>query len=220
MENENRESRLTPIGSLTSKIVPMPSKGASAQARSQRSETSSSITGFPRPGLRPIGPQPGGSVSINSLSSLQGALVALDADQVRRTVEASLAPSWSLRPLTDSEWGLAGFTAARSLTQEERMKIGQLAESLLTPTPAQQVRREAAKCLTVTASREREGMDIKIMLEVFADELSEFPPDVVGMAFREWARREKWWPTLSEIRNTCLREVKWRKSLKKLAEGA
>lgn len=73
---------------------------------------------------------------------------------------------------------------------------------------------EVTRCLAVTVARERDQADLKAMLAVMAEELAEFPADVIRAELRAWARHEKWWPTLSELRARCQRAMRLRKSLR------
>jgi len=79
---------------------------------------------------------------------------------------------------------------------------------------------EVTRCLAVTVARERDQADLKAMLAVMAEELAEFPADVLRAELRSWARREKWWPTLAELRERCERAMRLRKSLRLHCERA
>jgi hypothetical protein len=92
-----------------------------------------------------------------------------------------------------------------------------LVDRINQPAGPKMVNGAAARCLSVTKSRATDGMDLRMMLAVFADELAQFPEDVVATAFRKWAQREKWWPSLAEIRDQCQRLNRVRASLRRLA---
>lgn len=79
---------------------------------------------------------------------------------------------------------------------------------------------EITRCLSVTAARAKDQTDLKVMLAVMAEELSEFPADVVREALRTWAREEKWWPSLAEIRERCLKATRVQRSLKSVLKLA
>ena len=68
---------------------------------------------------------------------------------------------------------------------------------------------------SLTASRQRDQTDLKLMIGALSEELTEFPPDVVRTALRKWAKSSKWWPTLAEIREECLWRVERRRELLK-----
>jgi hypothetical protein len=41
---------------------------------------------------------------------------------------------------------------------------------------------------------------LKILMEDYIEDLSEFPLDLIQDACKEWRRNEKWWPKISELR--------------------
>jgi len=60
------------------------------------------------------------------------------------------------------------------------------------------------------ASHMQEG-DLTLTMQVYADECAEYPPDVVRAACLRWMRREKWFPSLSELRDEMQRLVRRRR---------
>lgn len=72
------------------------------------------------------------------------------------------------------------------------------------------------RCLIVSKSRELAETDREAMVGILAEDLAEFPSDVVKTALRKWPRnlpQGKWWPTLAEIREECLWRVDRRRAL-------
>jgi hypothetical protein len=65
---------------------------------------------------------------------------------------------------------------------------------------------ELARTMSVTAGRQRDGMDDDVAADTFMDELSNWPVDCVKRALGAWRRNEKWRPTLADI----LLDVEWR----------
>lgn len=89
---------------------------------------------------------------------------------------------------------------------EEARQVAMFLETALAPSTSAQIAGEIATCLSVTTSRQRDGIDLKLMADRLLLELSTFPPDIVKTALRSWSREEKWWPTLAEIMTMC----RWR----------
>jgi hypothetical protein len=117
-----------------------------------------------------------------------------------------------LRPIESASFDLIGYEG--TLPEGAHPII----ERICKPAGRQVVMGAAGRCLNLTKARQQDGMDLRLMIEGFADELAEFPEDVVATAFRKWAQREKWWPSLAEIRDQCQRLNRVRRSLKRLAE--
>jgi hypothetical protein len=112
------------------------------------------------------------------------------------------------------EWTL--FHLIGKPTDEEWLGLGAIVELLCPPTDEAATVAAVTRCLTVTKAREVNETDTEMMLGVFIDELRVFPRDVVITAFRKWAMREKWWPSLAEIIDDCQRMARWRFSLHRI----
>jgi hypothetical protein len=113
-----------------------------------------------------------------------------------------------------------GFEVVNPIEPSEaREVLGWLAAIDHRPSQAEAVK-EITRCLSVTAARAKDSADLKMMLGVMAEELSEFPADVVRESLRDWSRTEKWWPTLSEIRERCLKATRVQSGLKSALELA
>lgn len=89
----------------------------------------------------------------------------------------------------------------------------QLVRTALRPAPMSEVAKELGRVRIGTAGRAAGAEDMEAWLIVFGDELSQFPLDVVRECCRKWVRREKWQPTVAEIRDDCLRRVARRQAM-------
>lgn len=210
--SSDRSNNLTPIGNLTSKILPMrQNETRSSTQNGASSPTTALQTTSPAPTSTPIGGR--GATTISS--GLRNALAEGNAESVDRALQALLVPS--LKRLLDTQvtvdYETIGYRARGPIPVDTKAEWSQLLSMLNAPSTSQLIAQEASRCLSLTASRQREGMDLDVMAQALMDELMEFPPDVVKTALRNWARREKWWPTLAEIREDCLRLCRIRRSL-------
>jgi hypothetical protein len=64
----------------------------------------------------------------------------------------------------------------------------------------------------LTLSRGVSPEDDRLAMQLFADALASYPEDIIAIACRSWAMREKFWPSLSElvkIADPLLAERKW-----------
>lgn len=215
MANETSGDReLPPIGNLITRISLSPPAGALTLPA--RSSGSSTTTSRRRPSA-PHGPQIGEpGCSIPSGSPLGMALLGNDAEAAERALRASCPPSLML--LVDA---METRNIALMACRKERLTIPLATRVLLMATlaamdrssTASLVAREASRCLSLTASRPREATDMAMMAAALTDEMVRFSPDVVVTVFRQWSRREKWWPTLAELIEECHRLTSTRRSL-------
>lgn len=51
----------------------------------------------------------------------------------------------------------------------------------------------------------KHGEDSEVMIELMAEDIEEFPADVIGEACKRWRRRESWFPASAELRAECQR---------------
>lgn len=176
MENQNEieERESQTIGSLTSKIVNLPALRASMLAKSP---PNSETTGSP-------------------------SLVPVAASSIGIPPSETVAVKLLARAMDEGNSAMA-HDALTALRKSAPMLLRFWLEKLNAPCPAAKIAPEIIRCLQLTASRERDGMDLRMMVASLSEELAEYPWDVVRTALREWPRSEKWWPTLSEMREAC-----------------
>lgn len=58
-----------------------------------------------------------------------------------------------------------------------------------------------------------------MMIAAFADDLQNYPGDLVISYLRSWAMNNTFWPSLSDIHVPVARETKWRESLRHIVEA-
>lgn len=153
---------------------------------------------------------------------LKEALASRDSDKAGLALQALLRPleRSSLEPELTSDFEVTGYRLTGPIPAQKLAVLTAWTERMTEPCGREAISREALRCLSLTKSRERDAADLQLFAAALADELAEFPIDVATTAFRKWARREKWWPSLAEIREPCLREMRWRRSLKIALEDA
>lgn len=207
------------IGDLTQKIVSSPSTVASTLKRNLPASALGQPT--PRTTGSAISKRSGGN-AVSTISDVTQALRMRDSDLAGSRLQALLRPleRSSLQPvLSDdgsptTDWAVVGYRLTGPIPLAQLTALQTLVAEMLEPCGRETIGREALRCLTLTKSRERDAADLRLFAAALSDELAEFPADVVTTAFRKWARREKWWPSLSEIRDQCQFEMRWRRSLK------
>lgn len=113
-----------------------------------------------------------------------------------------------------------GFDLTKALDPAEADEVLGWLNVLDQPYERPALVKEITRCLLLTKARAQDQTDQTLMLSVLTSELSEFPADVVASELRSWSRREKWWPTLSELRDRCQQAMRVRKSLRRCCDRA
>jgi hypothetical protein len=101
----------------------------------------------------------------------------------------------------DSE--LIGYSLKRPVSASAMEAARALASAALEPMPQPEIVKELARLRAVTKSRAETETDHEATYLVLAEELAEYPPDVIRTAFRQIARRAAFFPSLSEMVDAC-----------------
>lgn len=143
--------------------------------------------------------------------------MAQDAEAVDRALAALLKPleMSCLEPRLTSDFELQGWRRTADLPSNMLPALRQTAEAITKPAGRSLAAQEAGRCLLLTKSKSSDQTDLKLMIAALADEMGEYPADVLVTAFRRWAKREKWSPSLAEIKAECDRLCRLRKSFAK-----
>ena len=212
---------LRPIGSLISKIASTPSTEASTPTRSlPPSETS----GTPRPVPTPassIGMQHGETgAGTNLPAALTKWLAGSDPAETDENLLATCGQQLG-QPLVlqtreifgpdGYDYEVTGYLLAWPIEGSRLQAAQQVILSTLQPAPPRLVVEELARLRRLTKSRAEDETDREATYVALAEELSEFPPDVVRGALRQIARRETFFPSLAELRDQCQRDFRKRR---------
>lgn len=89
-------------------------------------------------------------------------------------------------------------------------------EMFLCATP-KDIRVQVAGLYTVMPMQDRSAADLEILARIYAEDLMEYPIDVIAEAAVFWRRTEKWFPRISELRHRCDRvgrdRMAWKRAL-------
>lgn len=216
---------LRPIGPLTSSIASSLPNGVSTPTRSP---APSETTGSPRQELTPasgIGTQSGetGVAAPPNLPTvlISGPLAGADPEKTDAVLLANLGQQLG-QPLVlrtesfiDPHYGwdyrVTGYELAARLEVTRLQRARKLAAIALAPAPPKMVVEELARLRMLTKSRAGDETDRELTYVALAEELVEFPPDVIRSALRKIARRETFFPSLAEMIDQCQREVRNRR---------
>jgi len=86
------------------------------------------------------------------------------------------------------------------------------------PSPPSFITKQLMRCDYACKSRNEGAEDQKLRTAIFAEELQEFPADILAEAFQMWIRSETFTPSVSDIRENCWKEYRARYGLKTMLE--
>ena len=198
------------IGALLPQVSTMPENGASISApKSSSSGTTTSPRGRPLPTSVPPGERGVAMRSSSPPSDLQ--------------VDLNLLASWPQRFvqwLENHEHRVPGdagpllvaykLPPVDTVHHEKLRAIVADLDAAMAPAPEDMVIMMLARVRKSTTARNEDRDDLDFSNEIYLEELSEFPEDVVEAACRYWCHHEKWWPSVMELRDQCRRRVRWR----------
>ena len=172
----------------------------------------------------------GAAVRPTSTAGLPALLAKGDPEETDKTLEASLRqllgsfPEATMRANYHDVYGFdLVFDSYPPLRPKEPLQLTaaqHLVRLALCPASAVDITKELARVRIGTAGRAIGDEDMEAWLLVFGDELGQFPLDVVRDCCRRWVRREKWTPTLAEIRDDCQRMVRRRQAMLRTLQEA
>lgn len=116
--------------------------------------------------------------------------------------------------------GLARTISIKSADPEEAMPVLNALEKLNEPMPREDITKELYRLTLCMAKRPDDDDDYKMRLAIYADDMREYPPDVVKAACLEIRKYNKFFPTYSEIEHLCQRRVGFRRQALKELKNA
>lgn len=215
-----RTASMSRLGSLVPAISPM--RPGSASTPNACSKTYEAGPPMPRPaGGRSETPAHSGAAG--AVAMPMPVAIARDSPDPARTERALIAclpPRLrsSLREKLSDEYELVGFELLRPLVASEAETVVAWLDELDRPASHPELVQEITRCLLLTRAAKQDQQDQALRLAALAQELKAFPADVVIAAMRQWARREKWWPTLADLRDACQHAMRVRRSLRHCCE--
>ena len=74
-------------------------------------------------------------------------------------------------------------------------------DGLAAPAPRASIIEWLTICAVKTVSARDDDMASDLNMKVFADDLGQYPGDIVHHVLKEWPERNKWFPSWSELRD-------------------
>lgn len=193
--------------------------------------TSSSNTGKPKAGQNAVARlgAAGSSHSERGVVTSQSAGIAARLLEAKteandQAVEASLMRRHGLqvKAIREARYPQGGksymVTTGYHIAEQDGADLeGALATVKLAKTPAErnQMIGWLAELSVQVAYRAQTEFNGELTLRVYAQNLSEFPADVVRDVLREWPSRSKWWPTWHELKECLDAKVQRRRVLER-----
>lgn len=81
------------------------------------------------------------------------------------------------------------------------------------PCPKDEILKELYAMSLAMARRKDQDVDFKMMLAVYAKDLSEYPRDVILDACGEIRREQRFFPTIADLRDECEQRFEFRRAL-------
>lgn len=229
MTDEDRQG-FRSIGNLTRPIVSSPESLDSTLARSQ---PNSETTGPRSPDAKlpaSIGTRRSAMPAASTPAGIAAAMASSEPESIDKLVLASLPPSVALsltpamRVWDDPDSGfdceITAYGWREPLPSSDDLDTArEVLAAAMVRAPAKVVMAELLRLAAVTKSRAESEEDQAFRFAAFREELTEFPEDVVRTALRKIGRRERFFPSLAELRDQCQREFRNRKLLASAFNG-
>lgn len=203
-----------------------PSPRGSALTPSQ-SSTSSETTGSASPerGVEnSIGAEPTGTAVAIRQHALAECLTGNNPEATDKALLMCLPPSVERsigskeRTVIDSVYGFdtvfESYYFAEPPSREDAAAALVIAERACVPAPQRAIVAELARLRLLVTVRAEQEKSLEALAIAFAEEMAEYPPDIVRGVIREWGRREKWWPSWAELKERLDRAFKKRRALR------
>lgn len=170
------------------------------------------------------------AIAAGRLPSVVEAMERGDPYRTDKALVASLPPSIGSRLTTltrtwnDPTYGydfeVVGYQLAPGAPDDDLAVAREMVDHCLQPGSESAIKSALALLRVSTKSRAEVEDDLALGQQVFADELAKYPADVAWSAVLKLARREKFYPSLSELRDQLQREGKMRQALAKTLRAA
>jgi hypothetical protein len=87
------------------------------------------------------------------------------------------------------------------------------------PCPKDELMKEIYAMSLGMARRKDQDLDFKMMVAVYANDLAEYPRDVIVDACKEIRREHRFFPTIADLRDECETRFEFRKALRQELEN-
>ncbi len=223
MERDDEEQGFRPIGSLASTIGNTLKTSGSIPTTPR---SSFGTTGLPSRVSAPassIGPSSGRTVA-ESLPSVEAAMACGDPQEIEGAVVRSFGRLLALserRPPTNdpyTTYSLVGYDLSGS--RADLMAARRVLDAAMMPAKRAETVKTLVRLRLLTVARAATEDDVSMTLAAYADELADLPADAVRVAASMWARANKFWPSLAELRSGAERLCKHRLMLTEAIDRA
>jgi hypothetical protein len=109
---------------------------------------------------------------------------------------------------------------SEGIDRDEAHQALAIVNASLEPAEEELIVQELLKLGYKTKSRADEDGDARLRMMAYAEELDEFPPDVIRTACQKAARLNTFFPSVADLRELCHHAMRQRKRLKSDLERA
>lgn len=121
-------------------------------------------------------------------------------------------------PVYGADFEVTGYRLSGRPPTDDVDVAREMVEFSLASAPENAIKSELARLRVSTKARAEADDDLAMGFQVYAEECSRYPVDVVSESLRALARIDKFYPSLSELREMLQRKAKVRQSLKRALE--
>lgn len=106
----------------------------------------------------------------------------------------------------DGDGNVTGYRLAANVEPYDITEAIRIIEDISQPATKKDIIQALTKLHLKTKQKRQEASDTAMQLQVYAEELAEYPADVVIETLKKWPNHSPWWPSWKELKG----ELDWR----------
>lgn len=204
---------MQPIGNLAKKIASTAeNSGTETMKSTQKPQNSALISTAPtlqNPSKNPGTMLGGDGLEKTKTVALQSALQADDPSATDRALEASLPPSvktsvleiWTDKGNAQTGWDgeLTGIQLTKPMPISDLKLAAETVRKSMARMHPSEIQKGLARLRVLTKVRAETTDDIRLSLAIYADEMANYPADVIRYVIKTQPKIIPWWPAWSEL---------------------
>lgn len=174
------------------------------------------------PGVLQRGQQLGSTMTDGVSITHRQDLRSISTDQVNTRLKAFLESLESCStkheetPIYHTDFGFMGMRekiTINSVNSDDLKNLRRELEILNQPSGRDCALREIGALSLVMPRKNRDDGDLKILVTVYASDIEEYPEDVLAWVCRDIRRKQRFFPTIDELRSACEQRCALRRDL-------
>lgn len=221
MDRANQKRRqlgLVPIGHRMPMIEHTPLPADSASPRFETTPSVSTRTSPPGqagtnrildgpgatvPGETGSGMRPLGDAPPMTPAEIDGSLEAWLPRQVASSIEPVVHDPTTMGSDPERNWSVIGWRVGSDHEENAGREAIEMLRRLNLSCGLEFATKELVRIKMLTKAAKQDDMDTELLLGIMAEELADYPADVVRDSCRFYTKRNKWFPSWSELQELC-----------------